>query len=181
MNKKNLILNIIAVVLILVVTTHIKLYASNQQQLNKKKWEALTKDLNYQDDTKKEVTPKNGYNKKSTINFPTININYTGQIVLIIIVVMVLIFISKLIIKIKPNSTFENLTNIVEKIEDKLLESDIEMLLQNAKKLEACHSYLLFNDAKKFASIQLYKLAKGKNKCSVQIRAKKLDFIIRLE
>ncbi|MEY2829982.1 MAG: hypothetical protein RIQ33_1840, partial [Bacteroidota bacterium] len=59
MNKKNLILNIIAVVLILVVTTHIKLYASNQQQLNKKKWEALTKDLNYQDDTKKEVTPKN--------------------------------------------------------------------------------------------------------------------------
>jgi hypothetical protein len=135
--KNNLfVLKIIVALLIIVTITAAKLSASNTSQLSKKKWETLTKDLNYQDDTKKEIIQKNGYNKKSTIKFPTFKINNTGQIVLIIIVIMVLIFLSKLIIKIKPNSTFENLTNIDEKIEDKLLESDIEMLLLNAKKAE---------------------------------------------
>jgi hypothetical protein len=122
------------ILLFILVLLGAKLEASTTKQLDKKKWETLTKDLNYQDDTKKEIVKKNGQAVKPNIKLPTFKIQSAGQIILIIIVVLLLIFISKLIIQTKPNPTFENLHEAIENAEEKLLVSDIEMLLINAKK-----------------------------------------------
>jgi uncharacterized protein YlbG (UPF0298 family) len=117
-------------------------YAANEKKLNHDKWEKLTKDLSYQDDIKKVQKEKyqrsNSNNEKNTskpINIPSFNLSGLAQIILIILVVILLVYIiNRFVTKgIATNQSVESLNIDADTAEEKLLETDVDYLLNKAK------------------------------------------------
>jgi cell division protein FtsL len=130
-------LKLVAIAILIALSASI--YASNDKKLNHDKWEKLTKDLSYQDDIKKVQKEKQQRTKQDSptkhINYPSVDISGTAQIILILIVVVVLIFIiSRFITKgVAVNQSVESLYMEADKAEEKLLQTDVDYLLNKAK------------------------------------------------